>query len=295
MAVICSDLYRENVFTPVLPETGNLIQNTMIKTKKVSTILTIIAAIILLIPFGGCKMNAIDQTTSYNLMAKDVLGVSGTAVFTESGSNTTIVITLNGAPSGTHPAELCMNTAAEGGAVVLSLNPVDASGKSSTSVSSMTYAQLIAYDGFIRVSKSSTEPDVIMAQGDIGGNVITATKISYLLETIGSYGVSGTALFEKRVNGNTLVTISITGGITGDQYPATINLGSIESVGGGPVVKELNNVDGTTGKSYTNIKKLDNGVAITYDNWLVYDGYINIYQSSLIIDNIICHGNIGSN
>lgn len=267
----------------------------MIKTKNVSTILTIIAAVILLIPFGGCKKDAIDKSTSYNLMAKDVLGVSGTAVFTESGSNITIVITLNGAPSGTHPAELRMNTAAEGGAVVLSLNPVDASGKSSTSVTSLTYAQLIAYDGFIRVSKSSTEPDVILAQGDIGGNVITATKISYALETIGSYGVSGTALFEKRVNGNTLVTISVTGTIAGDQYPATINLGSIESVGGGPVVKELNNVDGTTGKSYTNIKKLDNGVAITYDNWLVYDGYINIYQSSLILDNIICHGNIGSN
>ena len=135
----------------------------------------------------------------------------------------------------------------------------------------------------------------LLAQGDIGGNVITATNITYQLDTISSFGVSGTALFEKRVNGNTLVTISLSGTISGDTYPATINLGSISSVGGGPVVKTLIPVDGATGKSYTNIRKLDSDVPITYDNWLVYDGYINIYQTSIGLNNIICHGNIGSN
>lgn len=269
----------------------------MIKTRKASTILMTIAAVILLMPFGGCKKDTTpDKKTSYNLMAKDVLGVTGTAIFTETSSTeTTIEITLSSAPSGTHPADLCMNTAAEGGTVVLNLNPVDASGKSSTSINTMTYNQLIAYDGFIRVIKSSSEPDVILAQGDIGGNVITLTNKSFVLDTIGTFGVSGTALFEKRVNGNTLVTITVTGAIAGDEYPATINLGSIESVGGGPVVTVLNNVDGTTGKSFTNIKNLDSGVTITYNNWLVYDGYINIYQTAVGSDNIICHGNIGSN
>ena len=57
----------------------------------------------------------------------------------------------------------------------------------------------------------------------------------------------------------------------------------------------LNNVTGTTGKSYTNIRKLDNELAIAYDNLLVYAGYINIYQASVGFNNIICHGNIGSN
>jgi hypothetical protein len=159
----------------------------------------------------------------------------------------------------------------------------------------MTYAQLIAYDGFVKVVKSSSEPDVILAQGDIGGNVITSTNISYTLDTIGVYLVTGTVLFEKRANGSTLVTISLSGTIAGETYPATTNLGSIASIGGGPVVKTLNNVDGTTGKSYTNIQKLNSGIDITYDNWLVYDGYINIYQTSVNINNIICHGNIGSN
>lgn len=261
-----------------------------------------LTAVIVLAAASGCKKDSTTpaptpaRKTTYSLKVKDVLGVTGTAIFTEtSGTTATIDIELTNAPSGTHPAELCMNSAIEGGLVAITLNPVDATGKSSTVETSMTYTQLIAYDGFIQVLKSSTEPNVILAQGDIGGNVITTTNKTYTLDTIGSFGVSGTALFEKRVNGNTLVTISVTGAIAGEIYPATINLGSIETVGGGPVVKALNNVDGTTGKGYTNIRKLDSGVAITYDNWLVYDGYMNIYQTTANPGNIICHGNIGSN
>ena len=259
-----------------------------------------LSAVIFLLTAGGCTKNDSTPTparkTTYNLKVKDVLGVTGTATFTETSSTlTTIDIIVTGAPSGTHPAELCMNSAVEGGTVVITLNPVDATGKSSTASTIMSYNQLIAYDGFIKVIKSSSELNVILAQGDIGGNVITATNKTYTLDTIGVYGVSGTALFEKRVNGNTLVTITLTGTIAGEVYPATINLGSIASVGGGPVVKILSNVDGTTGKSYTNIRKLESGIDITYDNWLVYDGYINIYQTAVSLTNIICHGNIGSN
>jgi len=258
-----------------------------------------LTAVTLLMTSGGCKKDSSTsetppRTTTYVLKIKDVLGVTGTARFTETSSTvTTIDITLTGAPSGTHPAELCSNSAIEGGPVVATLNPVDETGKSSTAVNTMTYTQLIGYDGFIKVLKSSAEPNIILAQGDIGGNVITTTNITYTMDTIASFGVSGTALFEKRVNGNTLVTIALTGTIAGDVYPATINLGSITTVGGGPVVKALSNVDGTTGKSYTNIRYLDSDIAITYDNWLVYDGYINIYQTSVSLGNVICHGNIG--
>jgi len=265
------------------------------KTRKAIILLTMLTSVILLIA-GGCKKDTPARSTTYKLMVKDILGVTGTVTFTETtGTTTTIAIALSNAPSGIHPANLCSNSAVEEGTVVESLNPVDATGKSSTVVTTMTYTELIAYNGFIKVLNSSTEPDVILAQGDIGGNVITTTNKTYTLNNIGVFGVSGTALFEKRVNGNTLVTITLMGTIAGEVYPATINLGSIASVGGGPVVKLLNNVDGTTGKSYTNIRKLESGFDITYDNWLVYDGYINIYQTPINLDNIICHGNIGSN
>lgn len=262
------------------------------------TVLTMFAVLTFLMASSGCKKDdpAPARKTTYTLKVKDVLGVSGTATFIETSSTvTTIEIALTGAPTGTHPAELRMNSAVEGGSIIADLTPVDATGKSSTVVSTLSYTELIAYDGYIVVHKSATEPNVILALGDIGGNVITTTNITYVLDTVGSYGVSGTALFEKRVNGSTLVTISLTGTINGDSYPASINLGSIQTVGGGPVMKTLNNVDGTTGKSFTNIRKLDSDFAITYDNWLVYDGYINVYQNAVSINNIICHGNIGSN
>ncbi len=281
-----ADIFRSNFMTP-----GRVIFKH-----------TMLTAVIMLIAISGCNKDGSTPSptpgrkTTYILKVKDVLGITGTATFTETSSTTTNVdITLTGAPSGTHPAEICMNSAVEGGPVVITLNPVDATGKSSTAITAMTYSQLIVYDGFLRVLKSTTEQNVILAQGDIGGNVITTTNKTYILDTIGTFGVSGTALFEKRVNGKTLVTITVTGTIAGEVYPATINLGSIQTTGGGPVVKGLNNVDGNTGKSYTNIRKLDSGVDITYDNWLVYDGYINIYQTSISLTHVICHGNIGSN
>jgi hypothetical protein len=267
----------------------------MAKTRKVIILLTIISAVLLLIA-GGCKEDAPAQKTTYKLVVKDILGVTGTVTFTEiSSTTTTIDIVLVNAPSGTHPVNLCSNSAAEDGTIIISLNPVDETGKSSTSVTTLTYDQLVAYDGFIKVLTSIAEPNEILAQGDIGGNLMTAISKAYVLSKIGAFGVSGNVLFEERINDNTLVTITLTGTILGEVYPATINLGSIASVGGGPVVKLLNNVDGSNGKSYTNIRKLDSGIEITYDNWLVYDGYINIYQTSVNLDNVICHGNIGSN
>src|ERR1039457_604138 len=116
----------------------------MKKTRKVITALTILAAGILLMAGSGCTKSdpapLPANKTTYTLKVKDVLGVSGTAIFTETGStSSTIDIALTGAPSGTHPAELCMNTAVEGGTVVITLNAVDASGKSSTVISTMSY------------------------------------------------------------------------------------------------------------------------------------------------------------
>ena len=268
----------------------------MFKTSKVVILLTMLTAVFFLTEGCDKEENIIMPSVSYNLKLKDVLGVSGKVTFTQiNDTSTTIAIELSNAPEGTHPANLYMSSVIEEGEIAQILNPVDASGKSSTVVSNLTYSQLIAYDGCVRVLKSSNETNVTIAQGDIGGNVITATNKTYILTTVGVFGVSGTALFEKGENNNTLVTISLIGTISGDTYPASINLGSIASVGGGPLVKILNDVNGTTGKSYTNIRTLNSGTPVTYDNWLVYDGYINIYQSPITEGIIISNCNIGSN
>ena len=267
----------------------------MTKERNLFHVFSMLFVGIVLMISSGCTDSVNLSSTSYSLKVKDVLGIVGTAKFSQTTSTvTTIDITLSGAPVGTHPAQLCMNTVVDGGNVVILLNPVDATGKSSTAVTTMSYATLIAYNGFIKVVKSDTEPNVILAQGDIGGNVLTTTSKTYSMGVIGNYGVSGNALLQRRLNGTALLTISLNGTIEGNTYPATINLGSISSVGGGPIVKTLSDVDGTTGKSYTNIKNLDSGLTITYDNWLVYDGYINIYQVS-VLGSIICDGNFGKN
>src|ERR1035438_1963587 len=98
----------------------------MKKTRKVITALMIFAAGILLMAGSGCTKSDPAPTptnnTTYSLKVKDVLGVTGTATFTETGSSsTTIDLALLGAPSGTHPAELCNNTAVEGGTAVITL------------------------------------------------------------------------------------------------------------------------------------------------------------------------------
>ena len=95
------------------------------------------------------------------------------------------------------------------------------------------------------------------------------------------------------MNGNTLVSISLLGTLSGGAYPAAIRLGSVATVGGGPITKTLSVVDGTTGKSFSNIRTLDAGTAISYDDLLVYDGYLTISQSALT-PIVICQGNIGT-
>jgi hypothetical protein len=292
-----SALCCENIFTTVSPDAGNLFNTKMIKTKKVYTALAMVLVVILLIPGNGCKKEDTPlRETSFNLKVQDVLGVTGSVTFIEtSATMSTITLKLYDAPSGDHPAALYTNSVAEGGEVVQQLNPVDASGTSSTDVNILTYNQLIAYDGYIKVDKSSSEPNVILAQGDIGGNVITDINTTYSLGNVGAFGVSGTALFEKRQNGNTLVTLNLSGTIAGEVYPASINLSSTATIGGGPVTKTLISINGTTGMSYTTIRKLDGGLNITYDNWMNYNGYINIYQTAVEFDNIISQGNIGSN
>ncbi len=261
-------------------------------------LLMMFSVVALLFIGSGCKKDdsTVKSSTSYNLKTKDVLGVTGKVTFIEtSATSVTIEIALINAPPGIHQAGLYMYSEVENGASVVAINPIDATGKSTTVVTNMSYNQLIAYDGNVKVLKGGSGTDVILAQGDIGGNVLTNVNKTYTLDTIGTFGVSGTALFEKRVNGNTLVTLSLKGTINGEVYPATINLGSTTLIGGGPVVKILSNVEGTEGKSFTNIRKLDSDISITYDNWLVYIGYINIYQVEINPAKIICHGNIGSN
>jgi hypothetical protein len=237
--------------------------------------------------------------TTYQLLVKDQLGTSGTITFTQTSSTiTTVTIVLTGSDTAYHPAYIRSNSAVETGPVAITLTPV-IGGSSTTQVtkldngSAINYSQLIQIDGYADVDESSTNLSLIIAEGDIGGNLLTGTNVNYALDTVGSLGVSGTALFAQRTNGNTLVSISLTGTLAGGVYPAGIYLGSVATVGGGPLTKTLASVTGTAGKSYTNVRALNDGTVVTYTNLLSYDGYISILQSPSV-STIISEGNIGS-
>jgi hypothetical protein len=57
----------------------------------------------------------------------------------------------------------------------------------------------------------------------------------------------------------------------------------------------LKPVDGTTGKSTTTFKTLDNGSAITYQALLDFDGYINVHLSADKLATLVAQGDIGQN
>lgn len=264
-------------------------------------------AVILTIAFVGCskKNDTVEPTpvvdplsTTYTLKTKDVLGVTGTVTIAEksTGSSESVVtISLTGAAAGTHPAHIHANSAIETGAVVYSLNSVDATGKSTT-ILAVSYSTLINIDGYVNVHLDAATLGTIIAQGDIGGNVITGANKTYVLTQDSASGVFGSAKFEKRKNGNTLVTIDLTAGgsLPPGLYPSQVNLGSVSTIGSPVKTKTLNPVDGVTRISKTNVRILNDGSAITYTNWLVYDGFITIYD---VADptNVIAKGNIGSN
>ncbi|TVR76246.1 MAG: CHRD domain-containing protein [Chitinophagaceae bacterium] len=276
---------------------------TISKTKSILSLS--LFAVLFVFLFTGCKKDDDDDKDivlaeeTYDLKTKDALGVSGTVTFYKRSSSTTIEITLSGITSGNHPAHIHVNSAIESGGIALTLNPVNAQGISVTSVSklddntSVTYEQLIAFNGYINVHQSANNLGVIIAQGDIGGNKLTGASENYSLTEFNTSGVSGQVRFEKRKNNNTLVSISLNGTLSGETHPAQILLGDVTTVGGGQVVLDLNNINGSTGKSITNVYVLKNGTPIKYDDWVVYDGYLNVYESIINSTTIISQGNIG--
>ncbi len=275
----------------------------MTTTKNKTVKALAVFAVLLTMVMGGCKKedDTTPNKTTYDLKVKDQLGIAGTVTFIETNSTTTTIeIKMTGGSTASHPAHIHLNTAVEGGSIALSLSPV-VNGYSSTQVtkldnnSSINYSQLILFDGYLNIHESTVDLSTIIGQTDIGGNALTTTNKTYTLAEFGTSGVSGTALFEKRKNGTSLITISLNGTLAGGTHPAVIHIGSTATVGGGPTVKTLSPVDGTTGKSYTTLRTLNNGTPISYDDAMVYDGYLAIHESTLLMANVLCQGNIGSN
>ena len=233
-------------------------------------------------------------------------GVFGTIeYFKNSNSTITIEINLVGiAVSQSYPATIYFDTAVEfeqsTTMVALNLEPVDGNtGKSRTTFSTLengtaiTYEELLDFDGNVVINQSGTSTSVL-AQSDIGQNIVTTNNINYALNGVDVTDISGTISFSERVNGEALAVITLTGSPAGGMHPAHIHVGSVATAPGA-IMFSFTPVNGTMGISKTNVAKLDDGTPFGYTDVLNVNGYVNVHLSSTNLGTLIAQGNIGIN
>ena len=251
---------------------------------------------------GGTNVEPIGDQKIYSLMEMSDSGVSGTATFQEQSNGATLItLDVDGTTSGgMHPSHIHMNTAAETGDIVVTLNEVDgATGMSETLVSAtnsgemLSFEDLLAFDGYINIHLSADELGTIVAQGDIGQNELTGEMKSYDLETRDVPGISGTVMFEERVNGEAEATIMLDGTPAGGMHPAHIHMNTAAE--GGDIIYTFNSVNGDTGMSRSNVATLDDDTSFGYSDVLDVDGYVNVHLSAEELGVIVAQGNIGMN
>jgi len=242
------------------------------------------------------------NSITYVLAERSNSGVSGTAELIENSDNTiTVNLDLSGTPDGgMHPAHIHFNSAAESGGIAISLGMVNGNtGESSVTFSTLddgtpiSYDELLTFDGYINVHLSESEIGTIVAQGDIGENVLTGEFVTYPLAERAVDGISGDITINERLNGEALAVISLTGTPDGGMHPAHIHMNT--AVEGGGIAFTFNMVDGSTGMSMTNVDELDDGTAFGYADVLTYDGYVNVHLSESEIGTIVAQGDIGEN
>ena len=244
------------------------------------------------------------DTKMYTLGEFGDSGVSGMAIFEDQQDGSTkITLDLDGtAAGGSHPAHIHMNSAAQGGDILITLTSVDgASGMSTTIVSETNGGNAISYDdllfvnGYINVHLSADDLGTIVAQGDVGQNELTGESKTYTLEERAVDGISGDITFEERANGFALATISITNTPADGMHPAHIHANSAAM--GGDILFTFKPVDGASGMSMSDSREgqMEGELSYTYDDVLAVDGYVNVHLSADDLGTIVSQGDIGEN
>jgi len=242
------------------------------------------------------------ESKTFELFELSNSGVSGTATFTnQTDGSVKVILNVTGtSQNDMHPSHIHFNSAAEGGDIAVGLNPVDGdTGMSETFVTetesgdSLVYQALLEFDGYINIHLSADDLATVVAQGDIGQNELTGLSKSYALGERDVDGISGSVLFEERVNGEAQATIMLNGTPDGGMHPAHIHMNTAAE--GGGILYTFEPVDGTTGMSRSNLAMLDDGTAFDYEDVLTVDGYVNVHLSMDNLATIVAQGDIGQN
>lgn len=115
----------------------------------------------------------------------------------------------------------------------------------------------------------------------------------YDLGEFGSSGVSGKATFIKTNSTTTTIKVELTGTSANGDHPSHIHMNSAAE--GGGIFISLTNIDGNTGNSETTVTATDAGAAISYEDLIAYNGYINVHLSPTNLGTIVAQGDIGAN
>ncbi|KEO72425.1 hypothetical protein [Anditalea andensis] len=136
---------------------------------------------------------------------------------------------------------------------------------------------------FLTFSSCETDDDPIPEQ----------FETTFPIEQIENSGVFGEITFLKTDENSTLITVRLNGTQDGNVYPVRIHSTSPEQ--DGPVVRELNAINGATGISETIVTDLADGTSTTYEDWVGFDGYVLILESEENLDVQIAIGLLGDN
>ncbi|MBS0000833.1 MAG: hypothetical protein KFF73_17760 [Cyclobacteriaceae bacterium] len=261
-----------------------------------SDLSTIVAAA----DIGGNELTGDEE--DYGLTGKAEPGLSGEVLLQERKNGETLVTVRVEDYTGSDdlPNHIHADNAVTGGPIVVSLNPVDAStGIGMTHVGQfddgtpVSFSDLNDFDGHVNIHKSESELQIVILQGDFGQNRLTGDEVEYELMSRTADDVSGTALFSKRENNETLVTLMLNNTLEELIHPAHIHLNSAAE--GGGIAIDLTAVDGSSGMSMTNISQYNDDTPITYDELIEIDGYINVHLSGTQLSTVIAQGDVGQN
>lgn len=247
------------------------------------------------IVFAEIGANELTSTSTLYNLRDNQGGDFGTfeIIQRKSGSAAALIETNE---DGTFPVRFLDQTLIDDGNVLITLNDIrDGMSYSDLGAldngSSVTYAELIAMDGNIRILEDDIDFDVI-AGADLGGNTLTGETKSYDLPSLTSENIGGTAFLEERANGSTLVTIEMMGTSGGVNHATHIHQGN--ALDGGSIIISFNSISGSNGISKTNITQMDDGTTVTFDDLLEIDGHIVVHPGTGQF-NILAKGDIGTN
>lgn len=163
-----------------------------------------LATIVAQVDIGSNELTGTSKM--YTLNESAVPGISGEITFQERVNGFALAtISLDGTPDGgMHPAHIHANSAAMGGGILYTFNPINGTtGMSKTDTRSgaidgedgYTYEEIMEVDGFVNVHLSAEALATIVAQGDIGSNELTGTSRTFPMNEAAVTGISENIIF----------------------------------------------------------------------------------------------------